>query len=99
MQSNRRHFLALAAAAPFAALVATDALAEAAACFDPAALPMSQQRFRKSVQFLAVSPDAAKRCALCAFYKAGQPGCGTCQILSGPVSAGSYCSSYAAKPK
>lgn len=100
MLSNRRRFIALAAAAPFTALVAAQAVAAAAtACFDPASLGMSQKRIRTSVQFAAVSPDPAKRCELCAFFKASQPGCGACQILGGPVSAGSLCSSYAAKAK
>lgn len=99
MTANLRHFLALAAAAPFAAFAASRALADSTACYDPAALPMSQKGLRKSLQFVDLSPDAAKRCELCAFYKAAAPGCGTCQILNGPVALDSFCLSYAAKPK
>lgn len=98
MTTDRRRFLGLAAAAPLAAL-ATRAMAADAPCFDPAALPGGQQGLRKSLGFMAVSTDPAKHCGLCAFYKAGQGNCGTCQILSGgPVSANSLCSSFAAKP-
>lgn len=99
MIANRRHFLTLAAAAPFAAFAASRALAEATACYDPAALPMSQKGLRKSLQFVELSADATQRCELCVFYKAAAAGCGSCQILNGPVAAGSLCLSYAAKPK
>ncbi|MEO7247654.1 MAG: hypothetical protein ABIW31_04300 [Novosphingobium sp.] len=74
-------------------------MGEAAACYDPAALPLSQKGMRKSLQFVAVSTDPAKRCGLCAFFKASGAGCGTCQILNGPVAAESACDSFAAKPK
>ncbi len=99
MITNRRELLALAAAAPFAAFAATRALADGTACYDPAALSMSQKGLRKSLQFVDLSPDATKRCELCAFYKAAAPGCGSCQILNGPAASGSFCLSYAAKPK
>ncbi len=99
MNTNRRQLLALAAAAPFAAFAATRALADGTACYDPAALPMSQKGLRKSLQFVELSADSTKRCELCAFYKSTAAGCGSCQILNGPVTSGSFCLSYAAKPK
>ena len=99
MNTNRRQLLVLVAAAPFAALAASRALAEGTACYDPANLPLSQKGLRKSLQFVELSTDATKRCELCAFYKATAPGCGSCQILNGPVATGSFCLSYAAKQK
>jgi hypothetical protein len=99
MTQDRRRFLTLAAAFPFAALAAGRALADAPLCYDPEALPMSQRGLRKALQFIATSTDPAKRCDLCAFYKAGLPGCGSCQILNGPVAAGSLCSSFAPRAK
>lgn len=99
MTADRRRFLALAAAAPFAGLAASRALAEdAATCIDPAKVPLAQQGLRKSLQFQPVAADAKKRCGGCAFFKATQAGCGTCQILNGPVAATSSCASFAAKP-
>jgi len=98
MTADRRSFLGLAAAVPFAALAARAAAADAP-CFDPAALPAAQLGMRKGLGFMAVSNDPTKHCSLCAFFKATQPGCGTCQLLSGgPVGAGSLCASFAAKP-
>lgn len=95
---DRRKFLTLAAASPLIALGASRALAEDAACYDPAALPMSQKGLRRSMEFVAVSTDPQKRCELCAFFT-GAAGCGKCQILNGPVAAASYCASYAPKAK
>ena len=99
MTHDRRKFLSLAAVAPFAAFTAGRALAEDAACYDPQALPSSQQSLRRSLEFKPVSDDPAKRCELCAFYTAGGPGCGKCQILSGPVAGTSVCASFAPRPK
>lgn len=97
MTTDRRRFLGLAASAPLV-VIATRAMAADAPCFDPAALPASQQGMRKGLGFMAVSNDPAKHCSLCTFFKASQPGCGTCQLLSGgAVGAGSLCASFAAK--
>ena len=98
MIPNRRKFLTWAAAAPFAAMAAGRALAEAPACFNPDSLPMAQRGLRRSLGFVVNSADPKKRCDLCAFYKGGTAGCGTCQLLSGgPGAAGSVCASFAAK--
>lgn len=96
MKHDRRSFLGLAAAIPLAGIGAR-ALAEDAACYDPASLPMSQQSFRKSMQFQLVSSDPKKRCELCTFFKANKPGCGSCQIFNGPVEGASVCASFAPK--
>ena len=100
MNENRRHFLAKAGIASLALLAARGAVAQdaPAACYDPAALPLSQKTRRRSLGYVDASADPKQHCSLCAFFTAGQAGCGTCQILSGgPVSAGGLCSSFAAK--
>lgn len=97
MDETRRKFLAFAAATPFAVLAGSRALAADASCYNPAALPSSQKSMRESLEFREVTADPKKHCSLCAFYTATAEGCGTCQLLSGPVTANSYCSSWAAK--
>jgi hypothetical protein len=99
MLETRRKFLAIAGMAPFALLAAASARAQTApACYDPAALPLSQKSRRRSLGFLESAPDEAKRCGRCAFFTAAGPGCGTCQLLAGgPVNAGSVCNSFAPK--
>lgn len=97
MDKNRRIFLGLAAAAPFAAISAGRALAADAACYNPEALPSAQKSLRTSLEFVEVTADPKKHCSLCAFYTETAPGCGNCQLLSGPVTANSFCSSWAAK--
>ena len=99
MQHSRRNFLALAGLAPAALLVARSAhAADGAACYDPAALPLTQKSRRRSIGYVESSTDPARRCALCSFFTGTQAGCGTCQLLGGgPVNAGAVCVSFAAK--
>lgn len=99
MDSHRRRFLAFAAAAPLAALTIGRARAQTATCYDPAALPLSQKNRRRSLGYVEVSADPAKRCAGCVFFTAGADGCGTCGLLNGPVSAGAVCASFAPRAK
>ena len=92
----RRRFLALAAAgAPLAMLGLSGARAQTQACYDPAALPLSQKSQRRSLGYVEASPDPAKHCSACAFFTATTPGCGKCQLLNGPVNGGGVCSSFA----
>lgn len=100
MSIDRRHFLTLAAAAaPLVVLGAGSAAAQAAACYDPAALPLSQKNRRRSLGYVEASADPAKRCAGCAFFTASGEGCGTCALLSAPVNAGASCNSFAPRGK
>lgn len=100
MTINRRRFLTLAAAAaPVAFLAAGSARAEDAACYDPAALPLSQKNRRRSLGYVEASTDPVKRCAGCAFFTASAAGCGTCALLNGPVNAGAVCNSFAPRGK
>ncbi len=98
MTIDRRRFLALAAAGAPLALLGIGT-AQAAACYDPAALPLSQKNRRRSLGYVEASTDPAKRCAGCAFFTAGAADCGTCALLSGPVDAGAVCSSFAPRAK
>lgn len=99
MDNTRRKFLALAGMVPMAALFGARALAAEAACYDPSALPLQQRNRRRSIGFVEVSPDPVKRCEACVFFKPGNGGCGTCDMLSGgPVTARGYCLSFAQKP-
>ena len=100
MQTNRRTFLTLAGAAPLVLLASGSRAAEIApaTCHDPAALPFSQKSRRRSLGYVEVSTEPGKACGGCAFFTATQPGCGTCQLLTGgPVNAGAVCTSFAAR--
>lgn len=97
MDNSRRRFLQIAAVAPIAAVgMSRFSAAQANTCADPASLPSAQKSLRKSLEFVDVSKDPAKRCGLCAFYQ-GKGDCGNCQILTSQVNAASVCSSFAAK--
>nr|WP_278254404.1 high-potential iron-sulfur protein [Sphingobium sp. BYY-5] len=73
-------------------------IGNAAECVDPASLSAAQKSMRKSLGFRAPSADAAKRCSVCAFFTAAQPGCGKCALLSGGiVPAEGLCDSWAKK--
>jgi hypothetical protein len=94
---SRRSLLGLIATAPLG-IAAARAQGAAPACYDPAALPAAQANMRKTLGFMDLSPDPAKRCGLCVFFSASKPGCGTCVLLSsGPVGANSVCNSFGRK--
>ena len=100
MDNSRRKFLALAGLTPVALLAARAAHAGDAACYDPAALPLSQKNRRRGLGYVEPAPDPKKHCGLCAFFTAdaAQAGCGKCQMLGGgPVSAMGVCNSFAPK--
>ena len=97
MITNRRHFLGIAAlAVPLATVGA--ASARAAACYDPAALPLSQKNRRRSLGYVDAAADPARRCMNCAFFTAAGEGCGTCAMLNFTVNAGASCTSFTPRP-
>jgi len=69
----------------------------AAGCTDPDNLSGADLALRKSVEYTDLSSDEKKTCRGCGFFKAGSGGCGTCQILSGLVSATGHCTSWSAR--
>jgi hypothetical protein len=80
------------------ALALVDSKTEAAAsCTDPDALSGADVALRKSVEYTDFSSDEKKTCRGCALFKAGTGACGTCQILSGLVSAAGHCTSWSAR--
>jgi hypothetical protein len=68
-----------------------------AGCTDPDDLSGADVALRKSVEYTDKSSDENKTCRGCAFFKAGAGGCGTCQIVSGLVSATGHCTSWSAR--
>jgi hypothetical protein len=69
----------------------------AASCTDPDDLSGAEVALRKSVEYTDFSSDDKKTCHGCAFFKTGTGGCGTCQIVSGLVSAAGHCTSWSAR--
>jgi hypothetical protein len=98
MNPTRRKFVVLASMAPFALAAGRSFAAESAACYDPAALPLSQKNRRRSLGYTDAAPDPQKHCGACTFFTPSQGTCGTCQLLTGgPVNAGGVCNSFAPK--
>jgi hypothetical protein len=98
MNPTRRNFVILAGMAPLALAAGRALAAEAAACYDPASLPLSQKNRRRSLGYVDASLDPKRHCSACAFFTAGQGTCGYCQLLTGgPVNAGAVCNSFAPK--
>jgi High potential iron-sulfur protein len=73
------------------------ALAAAAGCTDPDDLSGAEVALRKSVDYTDLSLDEKTTCRGCAFFKLGTGECGTCQIVSGLVSARGHCTSWTAR--
>jgi hypothetical protein len=71
--------------------------AGAAGCTDPDNLSGANVALRRSVEYTEFSSDDKKTCLGCGFFKASAGGCGTCQILSGLVSAAGHCTSWSAR--
>jgi hypothetical protein len=69
----------------------------AASCTDPDNLSGADVALRKSVEYTDLSSDEKRTCSGCGFFKAGSGGCGSCQILSGLVSATGHCTSWSAR--
>ncbi len=66
-------------------------------CADPGKLTSAEQSVRKTLNYVEVSPDPAKVCAGCEFFKAPASGlaCGSCEMYGGgPVNPGGHCDSW-----
>lgn len=100
MTVDRRRFLNLAVgagAATAAAVSGTRALA--AACYDPATLPLSQKNRRRSLGYVEVAADPARRCMGCAFFTVAEEGCGKCAMLNATVNSAASCKSFVQRLK
>ena len=89
--------LALAGATLFGA----SGCGESDPCVDADSLSTGQASLRASFHYAGSSPHGeAKTCAGCQFFaaQAGDAnGCGTCQILQGPVNGRGHCDSWSAR--
>jgi len=65
-------------------------------CADPKSLDSGAQSMRSSLNYVDASPDPAKTCSKCAFFEATSDGCGTCQLLHGPVDGKGHCDGFGA---
>jgi hypothetical protein len=95
--AGRRSLLRLGIWVSVAVAFANDTTAASADCTDPDDLSGADVALRKSVEYTDLSTDDKKTCRGCAFFKANAGGCGTCQILSGLVSAAGHCTSWRAR--
>lgn len=67
-------------------------------CTDVAGLAPADVQVRTSLEYVDKTTDAAKPCLTCRFYVAPQTeGCGTCQIVKGPIHPTGGCKSWIAK--
>jgi len=68
----------------------------AADCNDLSGLSEADIKQRESVSYVALSTDADKNCTNCRFFKAAEDGsgCGSCQLIKGPVSPDGNCKSW-----
>jgi hypothetical protein len=64
----------------------------AATCAAPAG---DEAGLRAELHYAATTSDPAKPCSACSFFSQSHDSCGTCQILSGPVSPNGHCDSWA----
>jgi hypothetical protein len=100
---GRRAFLKwsgkVGATIPLAGLVASNVDAS------PACVEIDSEPLRTSLNYADPSPHKDKRCGLCGFFdrsvqiSANTPGCGHCQIMTGPVNASAYCDAFAEAAK
>lgn len=66
-------------------------------CADPESLDSDAKSMRSSLNYVDASPDPGKTCSKCAFFEATADGCGTCQLLHGPVNSKGHCDGFGAE--
>jgi hypothetical protein len=81
---------------PAATPEAAPAPAATADCSDLSGLTEVEVKQRESVQYVAVSTDAEKKCSNCRFFQPGADAssCGGCQLFKGPVAPEGNCKSW-----
>jgi hypothetical protein len=97
VNAGRRSLLTFGIRVSLALAFAHGRTAVAETCTDPDDLSGADVALRKSVEYTDLSSDDRKTCRGCTFFKTGTGGCGTCQILSGRVSAAGHCTSWSAR--
>lgn len=69
-------------------------------CANENLMTASEKSMRQTLKYTETSPDPAKTCKDCAFFKptTGPVGCGTCEMFTGKqANAGGWCVSWSAK--
>jgi hypothetical protein len=68
-------------------------------CTDTSGLSQAELATRTTSEYVEATPDAAKHCGNCNFYRGPAEGaCGTCTVLKGPINPAGHCKLWAAKP-
>jgi hypothetical protein len=69
------------------------------ACSESADLSRMVVAARNAVAYVDESPYADKLCSNCRFFKEpdGNAGCGTCEIIGGPIAPDGYCNAWVAE--
>lgn len=69
-------------------------------CSDVNGLSDAEKSARSALQYADRSPQANKRCEICALYQPASEAsqCGGCQIVKGPIHPKGYCTAFVAKP-
>lgn len=69
------------------------------ACAGSADIAATDEGARKALKYVEQSPDPARVCNNCRFFKQPEGGsaCGGCQIVTGPIAPTGYCSTWTAR--
>lgn len=68
------------------------------ACTDTNGLAPGDVAMRTTLGYADKTPDPAKACKGCNFFKAaGEGQCGSCTLIKGPINPGGTCKSWAPK--
>lgn len=104
--TSRRDFLKKCVQVPLggAAVLALSACGKeekaAMVCANENAMTASEKSLRQTLKYTETSPDPAKTCKDCAFFKptTGPAGCGACDMFSGKqANADGWCVSWSIK--
>lgn len=66
-------------------------------CADPSMMSSADASLRRTLNYTEISPDPAKVCAGCLYFRGVNEtdGCGSCDMFPGrPVNPGGYCDSW-----
>lgn len=66
-------------------------------CADLSGLTEGELKMRETLKYVAVSPEAGKRCDNCKFWQppASEQGpCGSCTLIKGPIHPEGHCTSW-----